>query len=183
MRKHLHNASWQDTQFEKRKQLVNDNTAVVIYDFARNVATLHQDEVKSSAFAKNQIIIHPIPMYFLDPVSKCIMRETLVITSDDITHDSQAVSAFRKAAVKHLIEKRSVSLKNLIEWSDGCEYKGVYAFKGTVEDAKVLGIKITSCFFGSEHGKGESDGETTVIISLIVHNSNCCVHTCSHLID
>ena len=24
---------------------------------------------------------------------------------------------------------------------------------------------------------------TTVSISLIVHNSNCCVHTCSHLID
>ena len=90
---------------------MNDNTAVVIYDFARNVATLHQDEVKSSAFAKNQITLHPIPMYFLDPVSKCIMRETLVITSDDITHDSQAVSAFRKVAVKHLIEKHSVSLK------------------------------------------------------------------------
>ena len=144
---------------------MNDNTVDVIYDFSRNVATLHQDEVKSSAFAKNQITLHPIPMYFLDPVSKCIMRETLVITSDDITHDSQAVSAFRKAAVKHLIEKRSVSLKNLIEWSDGCEsqYKGVYAFKGTFEHAKLLGIRITSCFFRSEHGKEESDGETGVV--------------------
>ena len=58
-----------------------------------------------------------------------------------------------------------MQLQHLIEWSDGCErqYKQVYAFRKTVEDSLCTGIKITSAFFGSEHGKGESDGETGVV--------------------
>ena len=126
MRSHLLNASWQNLQFEKCKKLVDQNTAVVVYDFARNFATLHQDEVKSSAFAKHQITIHPVPMYYIEAETNKIVRETLVITSDDITHDVSAVSAFGKAVIAHLI-KRKVTFKHLIEWSDGCEsqYKGV----------------------------------------------------------
>ena len=91
------------------------------------------------------------------------------ITSDDIIHDCNANSAFRKATFWHLKEKCSVQLQHLIEWSDGCEcqYKGVYAFKKTVEDSLSTGIKITSAFFGSEHRKRESDGETGVVKSKL----------------
>ena len=96
MRHHLHNASWQGLQFERCKNLVNINTAVFINNFARNFATSHQDEVKSSAFSKYQILIHAVPMYFIDVETNNIMQETLVITSDIITHDCHAVSAFSK---------------------------------------------------------------------------------------
>ena len=94
MRSHLLNASSQNLQFEKCKKFVDQNAAVVIYDFARNFATLHQDKVKSSAFAIHQITIHPVPMYYIELETNKIVPETLVITSDDITHDVAAVSAF-----------------------------------------------------------------------------------------
>ena len=169
MRNHLMNASWEDAQFEQCKKMITSSTAVVVYDFARNFATLHQDEVKSSAFAKHQITIHPVPMYYIDPDSGELVRETLVISSDDITHDVAAVSSFRKTVIKHLKVTRSVPLQHLYEWSDGCEsqYKGVYAFKQIVVDVVDAGIQITASFFGSEHGKGESDGETGVVKSQL----------------
>ena len=63
---------------------------------------LNQDEVKSSAFAKQQITINPVPMYYIDPASGEVVRETLVISSDGITHDVSAVSSFRKAVFSHL---------------------------------------------------------------------------------
>ena len=115
MRSHLMNASWKNAQLELCK------TAAVIYEFARNFATLHQDEVKSSAFAKQQVTIHPVPMYYIDPASGEVVRETLVISSDDITHDVSAVSSFRKAVFSHLCHIRSLPLQYLYEWSDGCE--------------------------------------------------------------
>ena len=121
MQRHLLNASLQDLQFERCKKLVNINTAIIIYDFARNFATIHQDEVKSSAFSKHQITIHPVPMYFINEETNGIMHETLVITSDDIIHDCNPVSAFRKVAIRHPKEKHNMQLQHLIEWSDGCE--------------------------------------------------------------
>ena len=94
-----------------------------------------------------------------------------MISSDDITHDVSAVSSFRKAVVSHLCHTRSLPLQYLYEWSDGCEsqYKGVYAFRQMVDDAKEASIKITAAFFGSEHGKGESDGETGVVKSQLTN--------------
>ena len=92
-----------------------------------------------------------------------------MISSDDITHDVSAVSSFRKAVFSHLCHTRPLPLQYLYEWSDGCEsqYKGVYAFRQMVDDAKEASIKITAAFFGSKHGKGESDGETGVFKSQL----------------
>lgn len=103
-------------------------------------------------------------MYFLDADSNEIMHKTLVITSNDITHDISALSAFPKAVISHLKNQCNISLQHLIERSDRCEsqYEDVHAFKQIVIEAHGANIQITAAFFGSEHGKGESDDETGV---------------------
>ena len=52
-----------------------------------------------------------------------------------------------------------------LEWSDGCEsqHEGVHSFKQMFADACGTNIQITTAFFGPEHGKGESYGETGVV--------------------
>ena len=163
MPQHMFTAAWQDKQFQECKETcVKPNTAVAIYDFSQNFQSIQQDEIKSAHFAKQQITLHPIPTYYVDPLTDDIVRESFMISSNDLTHDNQAVDAFRRSLIHHLREVRNINLTCLIEWSDGAahEYKSVAAFKRASLTASELNLKINSNFFGSEHGKADSDGET-----------------------
>lgn len=44
----------------------------------------------------------------------------------------------------------------------------VYALQDLADATLELGCLMNGCFFGSEHGKGESDGESGVVKSKIV---------------
>lgn len=55
-------------------------------------------------------------MYFLGADGKKIMYKILVVTSDDITYDVSAVSAFRKAVISHLKNQYIIPLQHLIKW-------------------------------------------------------------------
>ena len=104
MRHHLFNATWENRQFTKCKQALTNDSVLAVYDFARNYTTITQDEVKSNYYSKKQITLHPIPLYYLDPVTGEMTHESFVVTSDDLTHDADAVDAFRRAVLVHLEE-------------------------------------------------------------------------------
>lgn len=80
--------------------------------------------------------------------------------SDDITHDYHLVNHFTLAALAYA--KEHANLKRAYIFSDGCaaQYKG----KGTFADLSLLsGLSVQRIYYGSEHGKGEADGETGVL--------------------
>lgn len=91
MRQHLNSAFWQEQQFNQCKQNLDKSQVIAVYDFAQNYTTMYQDAIKSSEFGKNQITLHPIPAYYWDSAGN-LTRETIVIASDDLTHDYLAVS-------------------------------------------------------------------------------------------
>ena len=142
-------------------------TVVAIYDFTQNYSTVLQNEIKSAHYCKAQITLHPILCYIFNENNE-LTRESVVILSDDINHDYWAVDAFRRKLICHLHSK-NVKISHLIEGCDGAgkQYKSVFAFHNLASASAELGILITRYFFGSEHGKGESDGESGLVKSKV----------------
>ena len=159
LQKHLFVADWQNKRFEDCKSHIQHGDVLAVYNFAQNYTMMNQDAIKSDHYAKKQITVHPIPCYYRQ--DNQLRRELIIMLSDNLTHDAYAVSAFRKKMVLHLRSK-GVDVAQLIEWCDGAgnQYKFVNAFVDVTEAAQELGLKIIRCFYGSEHGKGESDAKT-----------------------
>lgn len=128
----------------------------MVMDFAQDRSAMFQDEIKSAHFAKQQMTIHPIVVYHRYPESEELQRRSLVFLSDDTQHDYHAVQHFLDIAVEHLLQKLGKPPCFLL-FSDGCpsQYKG----KGSFADLSLSAIPTERHYYGSEHGKGEGDGE------------------------
>lgn len=89
--------------------------------------------------------------------------------TDNLQHDHHAVNEFVKIANMHLTKERSIAIKTEIHFSDGApsQYKCAAAFGDISFAESDYNFSIHRCFFGSEHGKGESDGETGVLKSKL----------------
>ncbi len=109
---------------------------------------------------KNCIFSSPV-----DPHTKRYTRDALIFLSDDLTHDHHAVAKFLNMATKHLKEVRGLDMKMQVQVNDGCanQYKKATAFVDISFGQEDYKCKVERSFYGSEHGKGESDGETSVV--------------------
>ena len=136
---------------------------MIIMDFAENRKACFNAEVKSAHFGKSQITLHPVLVYTKNAQGQ-LVRHTLMYLSDDICHDYHAVHHFTSLAIDFV--KELVPLRRVILFSDGCasQYKG----KGTFADLSLTtGVRIERAYYGSEHGKGEADGETGVLSQML----------------
>lgn len=69
------------------------NEAIIQVDFSENYTCLHQDEIQSAHWHKEQVTIFPVVIWSKDSSHECSC-ESHVIVSDDRTHDKQSVSVF-----------------------------------------------------------------------------------------
>ena len=152
---HLHTANWQYSQFQYLKKTLPKNWCVMIMDFGQNRNIFYQDEIKSAHFSKSQMTIHPIVSYYYE--NDLLVRNSLIFLSDDLTHDYHAVEHFQEIAISKIKSFTTADVTRFIVFSDGCpsQYKG----KGTFADLSLSRHNIERCYYGSEHGKGEGDGE------------------------
>ena len=67
-----------------------------------------------------------------------------------------------KVAVDHLRSVCQLTIEHIHEWMDGCpsQYKAKESAADVSHSSADFGFTRTRNFFGSEHGKGESDGAT-----------------------
>ena len=110
--------------------------------------------------------MHPIIIYYHDPDTDQIMRESHVFISDDISHDHHMVNHFRNLSLETLQGISEIS--KVIVFSDGCSSQ--YKSRGPLADLSLQKLPSAHNFFGSEHGKSECDGETGVV-SHAVHRA------------
>lgn len=148
------------------KELSDDQTAVIVVDFAENYTCLRQGEAQSAYYSRNQVTIHPM-VVTINTSDGNSLRDSVIILSDDLDHDSSAVAVFVTILCGHLaIEYPQV--KNLVFWSDGCaaQYKSRKPFWNICQNFSS-NYNIEWNFYGSRHGKGAADGETGVIKSFL----------------
>ncbi|RUS80383.1 hypothetical protein EGW08_011848 [Elysia chlorotica] len=127
------------------------SAVVMIQDSAENRKASYAEEVKSAHF---------VVCYYRDSDENEVTRHTIIFCSDDIGHDHFAVNAFTIKTLELLRSRVKIKTETIWSYGAASQYKG----KGTFEDLSLLtGYDIQRCYFGSEHGKGEADGETDML--------------------
>ena len=159
---HLFVAHWQYHQHRQLKENLKTGEVMLVMDFAENRSSKYQDEIKSAHYSKRQITLHPVVAFYHDQQSGELVRHALDFLSDDVDHDFNAVHHFTLKTIEFLEGAGVLHRdKTLYIFSDGCasQYKG----KGTFVDLSHYSRKVERIYYGSEHGKGEADGETGAI--------------------
>ncbi|GFO06624.1 (S)-beta-bisabolene synthase [Plakobranchus ocellatus] len=157
--RHLFTFLWQYSQYSFLKNTLRSHEALMVMDFAENKKAAYSQEIKSAHFGKGQITIHPVVCFYLNDAG--LMRHSLMFLSDDIQHDYHAVHHYTVKSIE-VLKKAAPAVSRVFIFSDGCA--GQYKGKGTFADLSLYtGMQVQRCFFGSEHGKGEADGETGVL--------------------
>ena len=94
--------------------------------------------------------MHPTVVYYRDHHTGEMKRES---------HDFHAVNNFLTESITAL--QHNVDITKVVIFSDGCGAQ--YKSKGPLADISLSKINTDHSYFGSEHGKSESDGETGVV--------------------
>ncbi|GFO27538.1 (S)-beta-bisabolene synthase [Plakobranchus ocellatus] len=152
---HLFTAYWQQSQYDLAKDSLQQGQIMLVQDFAENRKATYSEEVKSAHFGKAQISLHPTVAFYVNSDGEQV-RHVAMFFSDDIGHDYHAVHCYTQKMVEML--QNETPVREVIIWSDGAasQYKG----RGSFADLSLYPFPVQRNFFGSEHGKGEADGET-----------------------
>ena len=155
---HLFHFRWQALQFDEAKKQLQIGDILLIMDFATNYSHHRQDEIHGAFWCRRQTTLHPIIIYYPCQEKGCqhLVRDEVMIFSDDLKHDSFAVNKFVERVVSHLKEK-GVPVNRIVMWSDNCgpQYKSCKVFDAM---SKVQDIPIQRHYFCARHGKAEADG-------------------------
>ena len=160
---HLFNAQWQHKEFVDMKTNPGIGTCVSVMDFAENYRCLLQDEIQSAHWSYSQVTLHPVVNYYKCQGCNKTVTDVVAIVSDDLVHDTHAVSVFADRVFQHL-QAKSYTFERIVQWTDGCgaQYKCKDAFHD-LHSLKKMANRVERNFFGSRHGKNACDGESAVI--------------------
>ncbi|XP_072179230.1 uncharacterized protein [Diadema setosum] len=163
---HLFTASWQSSQFRGLTKNPPPGWCMMTFDFAENFSCRYQDEVQSVYWGYEAATLHPIIAVYLCPKCGDPKTHSLVMISNDKTHDYHAVRTFTTIAIDHL--KKTLgpeAITQVVRFSDGCgiQYKSKGPFLDLSYAKSDYGVEFRHEYYGSRHGKGPSDGESGTI--------------------
>lgn len=162
---HLFRADFQHSIVSDLTTNLPMDHAVTVMDFSENIALEPQDEIESSHWTIKQVTLHP--MYVVRHAKEStvdtpvLRKESVVVISDELTHNAEAVYVFTEKLLAHLNEEQGpCPVKVLHRVSDNCaaQYKSKSAFDHLIQLEEKHQIRIVYHFTESGHGKGPSDG-------------------------
>ena len=162
---HIFRAYYQyQMQTKMAKELPLDHCMVTM-DFAENYSVQMQDEIESAHWTQKQITIRPMFIVRHAPESTpdkpVTMKESLIILTDNLNHNTHAVYVFTNQLLKHIRNNPGpCDMKVLRRWTDNCavQYKCVKAFHQIRELERENDIKIVYHYTEASHGKSQFDG-------------------------
>jgi hypothetical protein len=122
LRPHFFIAKVQATYLQQQKESLDEETAIVLMDFAENVSFVIQDEVQGFHWDHSQATLHPFAVYTKDGDNvKCT---SYCVISDCLKHDTNAIHAFLNKLHEHM-SIEFPSIKKILYWRDGAasQYK------------------------------------------------------------
>ena len=107
-----------------------------------------------------------------EPECDDLVKEELMMLSDDLKHDGFAVNRFIEKAIEHL-KGKDIPVKRIIIFSDNCsqQYKSCKVFKTLCNERIPVLWNYFGVSHGVSHGKGEADGvigRLSMIIDAVV---------------
>lgn len=120
--RHVYTEYAQTSAYHQCLKSTTSTELVVVIDFAENYSCLRQGEAQSAYYSRNQVTLHPMVITINE--SDEVLRDSVVIVSDDLTHDSSAVLQFFKVFLAH-VGIHYPAIQTIHIWSDGCaaQYK------------------------------------------------------------
>ncbi|KAK7109352.1 uncharacterized protein [Littorina saxatilis] len=163
---HLAIARWQYSQFRQQRDSLGPAEVLTLMDFAENYRCEYQNEVQAAHWSYQQATVFPTVTYFRCDCGQ-LVTDSVVVISSDTTHDASAVQAYSSIVIKHLKERRGLSIQKQYQFTDGCacQFKSREPFMDVSLSHVDHGIEIQRSFFGSSHGKGPCDGVGGVVKS------------------
>ena len=154
---HSYIAKAQSQYLKKRKEELDEKSALILGDFAENYKFVIQDEVQSFHWNNLQCTLHPVVVYY----QNCNMLKhfSYCIISNDLEHDTGFVYEVQKKVLADIKLKLS-GLENIEYFSDGCaaQYKNRKNFMNLCMHEQDFGVKASWTFFATSHGKQPCDG-------------------------
>ena len=155
---------WQAFQFDECKKQLQDGDCLFIIDFAQNCTNHRQDETGGAYWSHKQTTLHPFIIYYPCPgCHEILVKEEVMIFSDEVKHDAYAVNKNFEKVLEHL-EERNVPLQRMIISDNaGTQYKSCKVF----DILSKQKIQVMNNYFGAKHGKGEADGAIGCLLQNI----------------
>ena len=186
--RHMFDARWQQKAFAFIKDKFKPTELVSVIDFSENYTTFFQDAVQASYWVNTQVTLFQIVVWYKYSCTESpTVREYIVFISNDLKHDYNAVHLFQTIAYGFVCNNRGVRINRIIEFSDGCasQFKSHGPFADISNSIQDFGVPIERHFFGSPHGKNDSDGVSGVIKSAVrraVTTNRCTVSSADYII-
>ena len=172
MSHHLFHFQWQGEMYERRKIGMEVGELMVVMDFAQNMEHKRAVEPQSAHWQHHTTTMHPTICNY--PCEFCsdhaLVRQELMMLTDDKTHDALAVYAFENVMLKYF-EETGVTVKRLFRFTDNCaaQYKCFTAFD--LLSRRQFPVEYVN--FGARHAKNDADGYVGRIKDLVEeHNRN-----------
>lgn len=162
---HKKNAIAQLHSYKLCKESLKPDEVIAVVDFAENYVCRQHSESQSAYYGRNSTTVHPMVLIF--PHGSNISRDYFDIISNDLKHDGAAVRVFISKLARHL-SVHYPHVNTIKVWSDGCgvQYKSRLPMLNMSNNFSIPQTIIWN-FFGSRHGKNESDGESAVVKSAM----------------
>lgn len=163
---------------------LKDNEILVMLDFSENYSCIIQNEIQAHHWNHQQVTIHPFCIY--RKINGEAKPEHLVIISENLDHNVQAVTLFQEKLIAYLNEKK-YNVSKIIYVSDGAaaQYKNRYNFLNLAHHFEKFSIIAEWHFFASCHGKSPCDGTGGTVKRLARRASiqNALIRTAKELYD
>lgn len=163
-------AKKQAEYFQTTKNNLEIGEVLVVADFSENYSFLLQNSVQGAYWNNKQATIHPFACYYrsTEENKNEIVPLNLVITSDNLTHNTTAVYSFQEVLISFL-KNKIPDISKIIYFSDGAasQYKNRYNLVNLLYHEEDFQIKAEWHYFATSHGKGPSDGLGGLIKRLI----------------
>lgn len=154
---HDYIAAQQSAYLKKLKQSLTEKEAIVTIDFAENYAFVVQNAAPGFHWNNNQATLFNVVIYYKK--GEELLHHSLVIVSDNLHHDTEAVYTYNKHVISFIKEKLP-TVEKVYVVSDGApqhfkNYKSVLNILNFKQD---FGMEVEWIFFPTAHGKGPCDG-------------------------
>jgi hypothetical protein len=169
---HLFNYWWQAKEFEECKKALIPGDVLMVLDFAQNFVHKVQNEPQAAHWHRHNSTLHPVVCYYLCSDGTNLIKDEVLMITDDLDHDHYAVRAFQKKVMEHLTEE-GVTVKRVIQFSDNCaaQYKSFRTF----DSISQKNIAFLCNYSGAKHGKSVADaviGRVSWIVDAQVRAGN-----------
>jgi len=123
LRSHHYIANVQSKYHTELKEQLDENSIIILLDFAENYSFVVQDAVQGYHWSNSQATLHRFVVYYRNDKGK-LANLNFCILSDSLNHDADAVHAFIRLVLMS-IKQRLPLITQCIYFSDGApsQYK------------------------------------------------------------